>query len=337
MSMLSSFLLILFCSLGIYGQTYHESGIRPTLVAFFNALDGPGWYRNDNWDSTNTSVCTWYGIKCDSEGNITELTLSRNGLNGQMKFSIGLIRSLRILDLSHNAILGKIPPTLSQLNKLTFLDLSENTLAETIPDAFGDFESLEHLDLSGNYFIGEIPSTLGKLPRAKYIDLSDNKLSGRVPGDLGDLQMVEFLNLSRNELDGYIPPQFDMFTHNLHTLDMSHNNFTGFLNGSISQIPKLKHFDISYNQIKAMLNYNFSGLEYCNFRHNEWLCPLDNEEATHYCGAECHRHTGVVPGVAVFSIFCLVGGLISSIVWVSILEKERIKKESGIVDEDDDF
>ncbi|XP_052479528.1 receptor-like protein 46 [Gossypium raimondii] len=86
------------------------------------------------------------------------------------------------LDLSKNRLSGEIPYSLGGLKSLKLLNLSFKELSGKIPISFGDLESVETLDLSHNTLDGEIPVTFSKLLELNYLDLSNNKLGGKIPG-----------------------------------------------------------------------------------------------------------------------------------------------------------
>jgi len=54
---------------------------RATLTMFYNAANGSGWSSN-GWLDTGTSLCTWYGITCDSTGNVQEINIQNDNLSG---------------------------------------------------------------------------------------------------------------------------------------------------------------------------------------------------------------------------------------------------------------
>ena len=54
---------------------------RESLVAHYEATDGPNWDNNDNW-LTDAPLRDWHGVVTDSLGRVRWLTLSDNGLKG---------------------------------------------------------------------------------------------------------------------------------------------------------------------------------------------------------------------------------------------------------------
>ena len=68
-----------FCSTLIPGE-------RSVLVTLFVSTGGPNWVRADNW-MTDAPIGEWHGVTVDSDGLVTELKLSWNGLRGRFRRS----------------------------------------------------------------------------------------------------------------------------------------------------------------------------------------------------------------------------------------------------------
>lgn len=52
---------------------------REALVALFQATDGDGWIRKDNWE-TFAGLSLWYGVNENEQGRVVELSLENNNL-----------------------------------------------------------------------------------------------------------------------------------------------------------------------------------------------------------------------------------------------------------------
>lgn len=90
-----------------------------------DALGSSSWIEKSNWLSP-FPVCKWYGITClDSKaglqlGLVSELNLTRNGLEGRLPNEMGLLLlDIKLLDLSSNSINGMIPESLQMLENLS--------------------------------------------------------------------------------------------------------------------------------------------------------------------------------------------------------------------------
>ncbi|PRP82408.1 hypothetical protein PROFUN_10108 [Planoprotostelium fungivorum] len=334
----ASYLLVLSCIATSSAQQSgieFDTGARGILEEFYVALDGPGWINRTNW-LTNAHYCSWYGIVCDPQNNssVIEINLDNNGLNGQMKFSIGNLRELRRISLAENDILGRLPPTIQQCKGLTYLNFSNNLLDSVIPPEYGTLDKLEIVDLGQNLLQGSIPSSLGGCADLIYLNLRENRLSGEIPANLGNLTEVVYINMSFNQLTRI--PRMGEHMEKLEILDLSNNQLIGMVPETIQEIPNLKHINLSHNDIKVFENFVTFDNDHitCDFSNNSFFCPLNEKELA--CKATCERHR-TVPGIAVASIFALVIGLTAGIVFVNTLEKARIREESGVVEDEDDF
>merc|ERR1712070_1108019 len=101
-----------------------------TLVALYRSTVGEQWWQNDKW-LTDAPVSQWYGVDVDDEGQVIEIDLSNNGLEGSIPPELAGLSKLEDLDLSYNYLQGRIPPELGLLVNLDLLGLSENAL--TVP------------------------------------------------------------------------------------------------------------------------------------------------------------------------------------------------------------
>jgi Leucine-rich repeat (LRR) protein len=83
------------------------------LVALYNSTDGANWSNNFDWNVTNTP-CSWSGVTC-SAGQVTEISLSYNDLNGSIPSELGNLSQLTSLYLTDNQLTGSIPTELGIL------------------------------------------------------------------------------------------------------------------------------------------------------------------------------------------------------------------------------
>jgi len=87
------------------------------LKRIFIATFGGSWNNNTNW-ITEESVCTWYGVSCDSSEFIKVTDLNMKGNN--VKVDNATLFNIELLALEH----------------LEFLDLSNNEGLESLEDVF---------------------------------------------------------------------------------------------------------------------------------------------------------------------------------------------------------
>ncbi|CAN6903099.1 unnamed protein product, partial [Brassica oleracea] len=100
----------------------------------------------------------------------TEIDFSENKLGGQIPESIGLLKSLIVLNLSNNDFSGHIPSSWANLTSLESLDLSRNQLSGSIPQDLATLSFLEYIDVSHNKLTGQIPqgTQMGGQPKSSF-------------------------------------------------------------------------------------------------------------------------------------------------------------------------
>jgi hypothetical protein len=60
------------------------------------------WTRADGW-LTAAPHCAWFGVACDTAGDVTSLQLDMNSLGGQLPESLGDLTALRTLCVAARA------------------------------------------------------------------------------------------------------------------------------------------------------------------------------------------------------------------------------------------
>ncbi|KAF8399383.1 hypothetical protein HHK36_015247 [Tetracentron sinense] len=240
-----------------------------------NFLSGPIPYTIGNCsnlstlDLSNNTLSGAIPPAIVSCSNLTNLDLSYNTLSGPILKSLtnctylhtiqlqgnlfvdniteayGVHPYLSHIDLSYNRFYGKLSPDLGKCPNLTSLQIQGNDISGAIPDELGWLTELQYLDLSSNQLVGEIPLGIGSLSYLRHLDLSRNKLSGPIPEELENCSNLKYLRLSNNYLIGKIPSQLDS---NLVNLNLSHNNLSGTIPYSLSNIASI---DLSYNDLEG--------------------------------------------------------------------------------------
>ncbi len=197
-----------------------------------------GWFWAENY-----APCTWTGITCDENGNVTGLSFEKAGFFTIFPETILNFRELKELRMVDTLVRGPLPETL-----------------------FGDLPKLEKLELSGNFFTGsipELPENFEVYPVLEKITISDNRederksqllfqpeyadlvnvyldpytypeidltpgLDGNIPEDWNRLPLLSEIDLSGNYLTGEVPPAFVQLP--LRSLDLRENGTEdGFL------------------------------------------------------------------------------------------------------------
>ncbi|KAF8045221.1 hypothetical protein N665_5388s0001 [Sinapis alba] len=100
----------------------------------------------------------------------TAIDFSENKLGGQIPDSIGLLKSLIVLNLSSNGFTGHIPSSWANLTSLESLDLSQNQLSGKIPQELATLSFLERINVSHNKLTGQIPqgTQFGGQPKSSF-------------------------------------------------------------------------------------------------------------------------------------------------------------------------
>ena len=244
------------------------------LQAFHEATGGEDWTNDDNW-LTGRPLNTWYGVRVDQDGRVTDLDLEFNGLRGHLPAELGDLDRLHTLRLSRNELEGDIPAELGQLPILLELDLRDNRFDGEIPPLIGDFSYLGALDLSRNGFEGPIPAALGNLRAMRLLDLSDNDLTGPIPSELGDLTALEALLFMRNDLEGPVPATFGRLAA-LRALNLSGNaGLSGPLPVELTSIRGLVQLHLGGSGLCAPAEPAFRGWLERLYRYRVATCGQD--------------------------------------------------------------
>ena len=220
---------------------------RSVLVAVYNSTGGPNWKNNTNWLS-DEPISEWYGVRVNSQGNVTQLLLADNNLTGQMPSELGSLSSLQALGLGGNQLTGEIPTELGSLSNLQSLSLWGNQLTGEIPGWLGSLSNLRSLILGRNQLTGEIPTELGSLSNLRSLSLWGNQLTGEIPGWLGSLSNLQSLDLAGNELTGEIPTELGSLS-NLQSLSLGRNQLTGEIPGWLGSLSNLQSLSLAGNEL----------------------------------------------------------------------------------------
>lgn len=172
---------------------------RGILVALYNATNGPNWSRKTNWLS-DAPLENWFGVTTNDDGQVTELALDQNTLNGALPSAIGGLSALKKLTLRGNDLSGTIPTEIGELAALETLNLGENELVSPLPEGLASLNQLKTLFLDNNEFTGTIPDAIHQIPNLETLYLSNNQFSGAVPEKLAGVSTLRVLHLESNML-----------------------------------------------------------------------------------------------------------------------------------------
>ena len=258
---------------------------RESLVALYNALDGPNWTTSTNW-LTDEPLGTWAGVTMWSNvDRVGLINLQNNGLNGSLPADISKIGGLGYLRLSDNTDLtGPIPDTIGQLRYLRWLHLHDTSITGPFPSTLTQLADLEQLFVRSDEFMGTIPAGLTGLKKLKHIDISVGSLTGTVPAAFGEMEQLEQLYLSGG-LTGGIPSEIGML-RKLQLFSLADNNLTGNIPASIGQVTSLVAISMDNNaNMSGTLPHaltNLSNLDLLSATGTQLCRPSDEAFTTWY-------------------------------------------------------
>nr|WP_299384833.1 immunoglobulin domain-containing protein [Allomuricauda sp.] len=233
---------------------------KQALLDLYSSTDGANWTNtlanNQPWD-TNIPVCDWYGVTVVN-GNVTEINLDNNNLNGSFPVNIGNLSDLQSLSLILNSISGSIPTDISDLTDLTYIALSNNTLNDNL-NWITSLNNLQSLYLNNNNFNGSIPTDIGNLTNLVNLDITNNQIQGAIPASIGNLSSLSKLYLSQNQLTGTIPSQIGQLS-SLLNISLAHNQLNGSLPVEIGQLNSLISLYLNNNQLSGAIPSEINGL-----------------------------------------------------------------------------
>ncbi|XP_044482782.1 receptor-like protein 7 [Mangifera indica] len=186
------------------------------------------------------------------------LSLSSNNLTGEIP-QLCNMSILKVIDLSNNNLNGTIPQCMVNSSSLQVLDVRKNRPHGNIPRAFASGNYLRTLNFNGNGLEGPIPQSLVNCTRLEVLDLGNNNINDSFPYWLGNLPKLQVLVLHFNNFYGSIwgSSEFNSSFPMLRILDLSHNNFDGYLSTRF------------FENLKAMMNLdeekkklNYMGVSY---------------------------------------------------------------------------
>ena len=172
---------------GAVADPDNNPGLVADCAALMAARDTLAGTDTLNW-AAETPIAEWDGVIVEgTPPRVTELSLSRRRLTGEIPVELGDLSNLTRLSLSGNQLTGEIPPELGGLSNLQRLWLDGNQLTGEIPPELGGLSNLTWLSLYNNQLTGEIPPELGSLSNLTELDLAENGLTGEIPPELGGL------------------------------------------------------------------------------------------------------------------------------------------------------
>jgi Leucine-rich repeat (LRR) protein/subtilisin family serine protease len=252
-----------------------------TLIEFYNATGGEGWFNNDGWLEVNTP-CTWFGVTCgapDANGirPVVGLDMSDygpgefgNNLQGAFPVMLASLANLQNLDLSVNYLPGPIPPQVGQMTNLRRLELRSINLTGTVPSELGQLSQLQTFDVASNFALtGDIFKVLANLTNLQALILYNNQFTGEIT-PISGLNQLQVLNLESNGFSGVIPDLSNLT--NLTTLNLSNNQLRGVLPTSLGSLTNLEVLSVENNDLVGGIPAgidSLANLEIINLANNQ--------------------------------------------------------------------
>ncbi|KAK9269488.1 hypothetical protein L1049_001263 [Liquidambar formosana] len=193
-----------------------------------------------SWSSSDPSPCNWFGIHCNLNGEVDQISLKSVDLQGPLPSNFQSLKYLNTLILSSTNLTGTIPKEFGEYLELGLIDLSDNSISGEIPVEICRLSKLKSFSLNTNFLEGEIPSDIGNLSSLTYLTLYDNQLSGEIPKSIGKLTKLEVFRAGGNQnLKGELPWEIGNCT-NLVMLGLAETSISGSLPLSIGKLKRIK-------------------------------------------------------------------------------------------------
>ncbi|KAL2488281.1 Leucine-rich repeat protein kinase family protein [Forsythia ovata] len=160
-----------------------------------------------NWSGSNP--CKWQGVKCDSSGRISSISLPFKSLSGELPSILNQLSNLKSLHLQNNQLSGPLP-SLSNLASLEDVNLDGNNFSSVPPDFLSGLTSLQTFSINNNSNLPpwKIPDTLKDCTSLVSFIAGKANLAGEIPDIFGSLPSLQNLRLSYNNLTGSLPASF---------------------------------------------------------------------------------------------------------------------------------
>ena len=274
-------------------EVYCNDADRSALAALYEAADGSGWHRRDQWleedsvavrlgiHSGDPVLSEWYGVTTDFLGRVTGLSLPANNLAGRIA-PVGTLSGLRILDVEDNPHLqGPLPLSLTRapMDTLRFAGTGLCSLPgardwlEFIAVVQGTGETCEPLSdrdvLVALYHGTDGPNWSRGNVGSNYNWLSDAPLGDWYGVDVNEEGRVTELRLAG--LTGPIPPELGNLTE-LGWLYLNGNDLTGPIPPELGNLSALVVLSLSHNDLSGPIPSELG-----NLTALRWMDLNDND------------------------------------------------------------
>ncbi|KAJ8751526.1 hypothetical protein K2173_016757 [Erythroxylum novogranatense] len=234
-----SFTLLLSINSLLFHSSHSIDEQGQALLTWKKSLNSSTGVLN-SWNPLDQSPCKWYGVICNSNGNVVEISLKAVDLQGPLPSNFHSFKYLKTLTLSSTNLTGSIPKEFGEYHELSFVDLSENSLSGQIPEEICRLSKLQSLSLNANFLAGGIPANIGNLSSLENLTLFDNQLTGDIPKSIGALIRLQIFRAGGNKnLKGELPPEIGNCT-NLVMLGLAETSISGNLPSSIGKLKRIQ-------------------------------------------------------------------------------------------------
>ncbi|KAJ3703209.1 hypothetical protein LUZ61_006914 [Rhynchospora tenuis] len=209
-----------------------SSGTTPGLDFLVNARH---FHFNKNQLSGTLNATLF-----SSNMNLIHIIFDGNNFSGPIPDTIGLVKTLEILQLDNNQLSGDIPTNITNLTGLNVLNLANNQLTGLVPN-LAPLTNLSSLDLSNNSFASSTaPTWLTTLNSLYTLTMENVQLTGQIPPELFTLAQIQQVLLDSNRFNGTLDMGSNLGQY-LEKVSIRNNsiadaNITSSYNGSISLI-----------------------------------------------------------------------------------------------------
>ena len=237
--------------------SYSKNSELAILSNVYNICNGENWIQKDNWMNSDVDTCDWFGVTCNSEGNVKMLRLRNNKLDCEIPEDVFSMPSLTLLDLSGNK---KSSINFRSINSERATALKELHVADgaiaSLKGIGKVLGNLTALNAAGNFMEGEFPVSVLELEYLISLDLSHNSLSGTIPAIIGTaITSLQTLKLSNNRFSGSIPSTLGSL-RDLSRLTVQSNNLRGSLPAELSKLTSLTQISFNDNSLSGpMLDF----------------------------------------------------------------------------------
>ncbi|XP_060199150.1 receptor-like protein kinase 7 [Lycium barbarum] len=233
-----------------------------TLLSIKTALTNPNTITNvfNTWES-NTPLCNFSGITCNTNGKVKEIDLSSQKISGVVPFdTICSLNSLEKLSLGNNSLSGSVSKDLNKCVSLNYLDVGNNEFTGTFPD-ISSLNELTHFYANNSGFTGKFPwNSVANMSKLIVLSLGDNQFDRTMfPKVILNLTKLNWLYLSNCGLEGEIPEGIGNLTE-LINLELSMNHLTGEIPVGITKLKKLWQLELYENELTGKLPVGFGNL-----------------------------------------------------------------------------